>query len=67
LAGLVDLSIRAFEREFKRHMQMTPRQFLNRLRITRAAADLCHSPCSIKEIAHRHGSYLKPTNSMCWA
>ena len=55
LAGLVDLSIRAFEREFKRHMQMTPRQFLNRLRITRAAADLCHTPCSIKEIARRHG------------
>ncbi len=55
LADLANLSVRAFERKFKRHIQMTPNQFLNRLRITRAAADLFNTSDSIKEIAIQHG------------
>ena len=55
LANLADLSVRAFERKFKRHLQLTPNQFLNRLRITRAAADLCNTFDPIQEVAYRHG------------
>lgn len=55
LAGLANLSVSAFERAFKRYMQLTPNQFLNRIRITRAAADLCNTFNSIQEIAYRHG------------
>jgi AraC-like DNA-binding protein len=55
LAELAHLSVSAFERAFKRHMQMTPNQFLNRMRITRAADDLCNTLNAIQEIAYRHG------------
>jgi len=55
LADLSNLSVRAFERRFKKHIQMTPNQFLSRLRITRVAADLCNTDDWIIEIAHRHG------------
>ena len=55
LADLAGLSVRALERKFKRHMQLTPTQFLGRLRVTLAAADLCHTSYSIVSIASRHG------------
>tara|TARA_R110002049_G_scaffold72490_6_gene187384 strand:+ start:67119 stop:67877 length:759 start_codon:yes stop_codon:yes gene_type:complete len=55
LAQLAHLSVRAFERKFKRHIKMTPAQFIGRLRITRAAADLCDTTDAINEIAYRHG------------
>lgn len=55
LAKLADLSVSALERKFKRHIQMTPIQFLSRLRIMRAAADLCNTFDPIHEITYRHG------------
>ena len=55
LADLANLSVGAFERKFKRHIKMTPTQFLGRLRITRAAADLCNTSDSIVAVADRHG------------
>lgn len=51
LAKLAGLSISAFERKFRRHLQTSPMQFLKRLRLSRAAAALVQSETRVSEIA----------------
>jgi len=55
LAKLVGLSVSAFERQFRTHLQTSPMQFHRKLRLARAAAALIQSPSSIAEIAQRLG------------
>ena len=55
LAKLVGLSVSAFERLFRLHLQESPMQFYRKLRLARAAAALIQSRSSIAEIAQRLG------------
>jgi len=55
LAKLVGLSVSAFERLFRMHLQTSPMQFHRKLRLARAAAALIQSPSSIAKIAQRFG------------
>lgn len=51
LAQLSGLSVSAFERKFRRHLQTSPMQFLKRLRLSRAAAALVQSDRLVSEVA----------------
>ncbi len=51
LARLVGMSVSAFERQFRAHLQISPMQFHRRLRLARAAAALIQTSNSIAEIA----------------
>ncbi|MEM7144684.1 MAG: helix-turn-helix domain-containing protein [Verrucomicrobiota bacterium] len=51
LARKTGLSVRAFERKFKKHFQLTPRQFFMRMRVTHAASRLVNTTDPIGEIA----------------
>ena len=51
LAEQVKMSTSAFERNFRKHLQFSPMQFLKRLRLAKAAAALIQSGHSISEIS----------------
>ncbi|MCB1232231.1 MAG: helix-turn-helix domain-containing protein [Verrucomicrobiae bacterium] len=55
LAKRVGLSVSAFERKFRRHLQTTPMRFLKRLRLTSAAAALVQTDRSIADIGLAEG------------
>lgn len=55
LAQLAGLSVSAFERKFRRHLQTSPMQFLKRLRLSRAASALVQSDRLVSEIAVAEG------------
>jgi len=51
LADLAKMSVSAFERNFRKHLQHSPMQFLKRLRLARAAALLVQTNRSISDIS----------------
>lgn len=55
LARIAGLSVSAFERKFRRHLQASPMQFLRRLRIMRSAAALIQTSGTISDIALKYG------------
>lgn len=55
LSRLAGLSVSAFERKFRRHLQTSPMQFLKRLRLSRAAAALIQTDRRLAEIAIGEG------------
>ena len=55
LARLASLSVSALERKFKKHLRVTPMQYIKQLRITFASQALLQTDFSINEIAHRYG------------
>ncbi len=55
LAQLASLSVSALERKFKKHLRVTPMQYIKRLRISFASQALAQTDLSINEIAHRYG------------
>lgn len=55
LARRSGLSVSAFERKFRGHLQITPMRFLKRLRLSRAAAALVQSERMLAEIAISEG------------
>ncbi len=55
LAQLASLSVSALERKFKKHLRVTPMQYIKRLRISFASQALVQTDLSINEIAHRYG------------
>lgn len=55
LARLASLSVSALERKFKKHLRVTPTQYIKRLRISFASQALIQTDLSINEIAHRYG------------
>lgn len=55
LARRSGLSVSAFERGFRKHLQTSPMQFLKRLRLARAAAALVQTGSQISEIARECG------------
>ena len=57
LAAAVDLSVSQFERTFKRRFQMTPRQYIQRVRVHAACERLLHTDEPIAEIAVASGFY----------
>ncbi len=57
LARLVGLSVSQFDRRFKRLFQMTPQQFLLRVRLNAACRLLASGQVSIADIALRVGFY----------
>jgi len=57
LASLVHLSVSQFDRKFKKLLQMTPQQYLLRVRINAASQALLYSSRSIAAIADAVGFY----------
>jgi PAS domain S-box-containing protein len=57
LAGLASLSVSQFDRRFKRLFQLTPQQFLLRVRVNAACQMLAATDRSILQIAMRTGFY----------
>lgn len=57
LAACVHLSVRQFERRFKRLFSVSPAAFVNQHRVRIAASLLRESDATIAEIAHRVGFY----------
>ena len=57
LAKLVHLSVSQFDRKFKRLFQMTPQQYILRVRLNAAAQALTSGQQSIAEIAQHNGFY----------
>ncbi len=57
LARLVHLSLSQFDRKFKRLFQMSPQQFILRVRVNAACQDLTRTDLSITQIAQRAGFY----------
>ena len=55
LAELASLSVSALERKFKKHLRVTPMQYIKQLRISFASQALLQTDLSINEIAHRYG------------
>lgn len=55
LAQLASLSVSALERKFKKHLRVTPMQYIKGLRISFASQALVQTDLSINEIAHRYG------------
>jgi AraC-like DNA-binding protein len=55
MAKLAAISVRAFERRFQQHFQLSPQQFFRRLRITKAAAALIHTQTPISQISLQWG------------
>jgi AraC-like DNA-binding protein len=62
LADLSHMSIRALERKFKKYFQISPNQYIRRLRISMACHALINTEDSISSIAQKTGfcdhSYL---------
>ena len=57
LAAAAGLSVSQFERRFKQRFQMTPRQYIQRVRVHAACERLLHTEESIAEIAIASGFY----------
>ena len=57
LARIAGRSVRAFERMFRRQMQLPPQQFLRRLRVRLACQVLTMGTDSLSAIAAMHGFY----------
>lgn len=57
LAAAAGLSVSQFERQFKRMFRMTPRQYVQRVRVNAACEALLHSDDPIAEIAVAAGFY----------
>lgn len=57
LATMVHLSVSQFDRKFKRLFQMTPQQYVMRVRINAASQALLHTDRSIAVIADQTGFY----------
>lgn len=55
LAKLVGLSVSAFERKFKKHLKMSPTEYIRRVRIHEACRTLIHSTTPISVIAQESG------------
>lgn len=55
LAKLAHLSISAFERKFKKHLHMTPRQYIRHLRVHDACYQLSHKNTPLAEISNSCG------------
>ncbi len=55
LADVASLSVSALERKFKKHLRVTPMQYIKRLRISFACQALVQTDQSVNEIAHRYG------------
>jgi len=55
LARLAGLSVRAFERQFRTHFQLSPHQYVMRLRVRMASHALVHGNTPIAAIAAEHG------------
>jgi AraC-like DNA-binding protein len=55
LARLAGLSVRAFERQFRQHYRLAPRQYLKQLRVRMACHALVHGDAPIAAIAAEHG------------
>ena len=62
IADLVDLSIRGLQERFRRHLRISPSEYLRRLRLSKACRELILTNDTISQIAHRTGfcdhSYL---------
>jgi AraC-like DNA-binding protein len=62
LADISNLSIRALERKFQKYFQISPNQYIRRLRVSMACQALINTDDSISSIAHKTGfcdhSYL---------
>jgi AraC-like DNA-binding protein len=54
---MVHLSVSQFDRKFKRLFQMTPQQYILRVRINAAAQTLATEAISVAEIAQQAGFY----------
>ncbi|MBI1348488.1 helix-turn-helix domain-containing protein [bacterium] len=57
LAAMAHLSVSQFDRKFKRLLQITPQQYLMRVRINAASQALLHTDRSIATIADQVGFY----------
>jgi len=57
LAEIAGRSVRAFERMFRRQLNVTPQQFLRRLRVRLACQELTASRRPLSAIAATHGFY----------
>lgn len=55
LANLCGMSVRALEKKFKSYFQLTPAQFINRIRVTRAAEFLCTVDSPLVDVAGKFG------------
>lgn len=55
LAAVAGLSVRAFERQFRRFFHRSPQQYVKRVRVRTACYALVHSGLSLAEIAQAHG------------
>ena len=55
LADLVGLSVSAFERKFKKHLRVSPTEYIRRVRIHEACRSLIHSTTPISVIAQGCG------------
>ncbi len=57
LAAMAHLSVSQFDRKFKQVFQMTPQQFILRVRINAACRALTSTDQTVAQIAHRTGFY----------
>jgi len=55
LARMADLSVRAFERHFRQSFHVSPRQYIQRLRVRMACHALVHTGLPLAQIASDHG------------
>lgn len=55
LARVASLSVRAFERHFRGHFHISPRQYIRRLRVRMACQALVHTDLPLARIAADHG------------
>jgi AraC-like DNA-binding protein len=55
LAGVAGLSVRAFERQFRRFFHRSPQQYVKRVRVRTACYALVRSGLPLVEIAQAHG------------
>lgn len=55
LAAISGLSVRAFERQFRRSFQLSPQQYIKRLRVRMACYDLVYTSHALAAIAAKHG------------
>jgi AraC-like DNA-binding protein len=55
LAAVSGLSVRAFERQFRRGFRLSPQQYIKRLRVRMACYDLVYTARALADIAAAHG------------
>lgn len=55
LAGMMNLSLSAFERRFRRQFHMTPTQYIRRVRIAAACRRLLETGATVTEVAYELG------------